>query len=242
MATKKAEEVATLDLATMNVWAKLLAVRSEFYEVGTKKSGKNLHAEFMYFELEDIVPIAEPLFKKYGLLLVPSFTDGNATARIVNVDNAEEHIDFVIPLIFISEPGKFRMNEVQGVGAVVTYYRRYLYMVVLDLVESDGFDNQNNKKISEETPAPAPKPIKPVTTEERKAIKEELVAENVPADEADIKLLKGLLKKLVELDPKNEEFVQSVVVKTEKFTNLTDKTCTAFIDGVKEMIMKIEGV
>ena len=42
MATKKAEEVAALDLATMNVWAKLLAVRSEFYEVGTKKSGKNL--------------------------------------------------------------------------------------------------------------------------------------------------------------------------------------------------------
>ena len=149
MATKKAEEVATLDTSTMNVWEKLSAVRIEFYEAGAKKSGKNLHAEFMYFELKDIVPIAEPLFKKYGLLFVPTFLDGNATALIVNTDKPEEHLNFHIPLVFIAEPGKFRMNEVQGVGAVVTYYRRYLYMMVLDLVESDGFDNQNNKKILE---------------------------------------------------------------------------------------------
>lgn len=49
-ATKKTENP---DVSTMNVYAKLLAVRSEFYENGAKKTGKNLHAEFMYFELED---------------------------------------------------------------------------------------------------------------------------------------------------------------------------------------------
>ena len=56
MATKKTE--ATVDIATMNVWQKLLAARIEFLRRGVTKSGVNLHAEFKYFELEDIVPVA----------------------------------------------------------------------------------------------------------------------------------------------------------------------------------------
>ena len=49
--------------------------------------------------------------------------DGNAVADIVNTENPEEHTCFSIPLQFIAEPSKFRMKEVQGVGAAVTYYR-----------------------------------------------------------------------------------------------------------------------
>lgn len=56
MATKKTE--TTVDTATMNVWQKLLAARIEFLRRGVTKSGVNLHAEFKYFELEDIVPVA----------------------------------------------------------------------------------------------------------------------------------------------------------------------------------------
>lgn len=245
MATKKTtEETPAVDTTGMNVWAKLLAVRSEFYATGAKKTGKNLHAEFMYFELEDIVPVAEPLFAKYGLLLVPTFNDGNATAHVVNIDKPEESIDFIIPLIFIAEPGKFRMNEVQGVGAVVTYYRRYLYMVVLDLVESDGFDSQDGRKNlpdEDDAPAPAPKKTKPVTAQERQAIKEELTGEDGNADEAAIADLKTNLKKLMELDPEQEEFVQSVAVKTERFKKITKSQCAALIEGVKEMIAAYEG-
>lgn len=245
MATKKTttEETPAVDTTGMNVWAKLLAVRSEFYATGAKKTGKNLHAEFMYFELEDIVPVAEPLFAKYGLLLVPTFNDGNATAHVVNIDKPEESIDFIIPLIFIAEPGKFRMNEVQGVGAVVTYYRRYLYMVVLDLVESDGFDSQDGRKNlpdDEETPAPK-KSTKPVSADERKAIKEELTSEDGAADEKEVAELKTHLKKLMECDPDQEDFVQSVALKTESFKKITKSQCAALIEGVKEMIAAYEG-
>ena len=245
MATKKTttEETPAVDTTSMNVWAKLLAVRSEFYATGAKKTGKNLHAEFMYFELEDIVPVAEPLFAKYGLLLVPTFNDGNATAHVVNIDKPEESIDFIIPLIFIAEPGKFRMNEVQGVGAVVTYYRRYLYMVVLDLVESDGFDSQDGRKNlpdDEDTPAPK-KSTKPVSADERKAIKEELTSEDGAADEKEVAELKTYLKKLMECDPDQEDFVQSVALKTESFKKITKSQCAALIEGVKEMIAAYEG-
>lgn len=231
MAPKKPEEPVTVDTSTMNVWAKLLAARAEFYTVGAKKTGKNLHAEFKYFELEDIVPVAEPIFKKYGLLLMTRFSQDTATGLVINTDNVEEVIIFTIPLIFISEPAKFRMNEVQGVGAAVTYYRRYLYMLILDLVESDGFDSQDgSKNLTEEAPK------KPATAEERKAAKKELTSEPKPASAAGIKELKALLKKLLACDPDQEEFVQSVAIKTDNFKKLTETKLSSLIEGVKGMI------
>lgn len=240
MATKKTEETTTVDYTSMNVWAKLLKVRSEFYAEGAKKTGKNLHAEFKYFELEDIVPVAAPIFAKYGLLLVPTFVEGNAVAKVVNIDDPGETINFTIPLQFIAEPAKFRMNEVQGVGAVVTYYRRYLYMVVLDLVESDGIDNQKPKSDDSDTPNPAPTPkknTKPVTTAERETIKKELTSPPAEAaDESSVGDLKAVLKKLLELDSEQESFVQSIAMKTEGFSKITKDQCDQLIAGVKEML------
>lgn len=240
MAAKNTEKApAPVDTSGMNVWAKLLKVRSEFYAEGAKKTGKNLHAEFKYFELEDIVPVAAPIFAKYGLLLVPTFVEGNAVANVVNIDDPEEKISFTIPLQFIAEPAKFRMNEVQGVGAVVTYYRRYLYMVVLDLVESDGIDNQKPKTDGGDAPAPAPatpKKGKPVTAAERDTIKNELTDAEGNADELQIQALKSALKALMELDPEQENFVQEIAVKTESFTKITKAKCEALINGVKDMI------
>jgi len=238
MATKKPtttpEQTTTpVDTTEMNVWSKLLAVRNEFYAAGAKKTGRNLHAEFMYFELADIVPVAAPIFAKYGLLLMPTFLDGNAVAVVVNTEKPEEHINFSIPLQFIAEPGKFRMNEVQGVGAVVTYYRRYLYMIVLDLVEADGFDNSSGKKSSEDDEEETPAPVKkPATTEERKEIKKNLTNADGEADDLQKTALKAALKRLKEIDPSKEEFIQKIAIKTNKFTSIKKELEERYLDSV----------
>ena len=232
MATKKTE---TTDMAApMNIWNKLLHVRTDFYAEGAKKSGRNLHAEFMYFELADIVPLAEAIFAKYALVMIPCFTEYQATARLVNAENPDEEITFSIPLRFIAEPAKFRMNEVQGVGAVVTYYRRYLYMIILDLVEADDLDNR--KPAEEEPKLKAVKPKKPVTADERETIKEELTDADGKAEQLQIDGLKAALKKLMELDPEQEDFVQEIAVKTNAFSEITKSQCEALINGVREMI------
>lgn len=239
MATRKplttTEQTAPVDTTGMNVWSKLLAVRNEFNTAGAKKTGKNLHAEFMYFELADIVPIAAPIFAKYGLLLMPTFLDGNAVAVVVNTEKPDEHIKFSIPLQFIAEPGKFRMNEVQGVGAVVTYYRRYLYMIVLDLVEADSLDSTSGNKFDDEDDAPAPKK-KPATTAERTEIKNTLTNADGEADDLQKSALKAALKKLKEIDPSKEEFIQQIAIKTDKFTFIKKAACEKLILTVNEMI------
>lgn len=235
MPTKKpATEQTAVETSEMNVWSKLLAVRNEFYAAGAKKTGRNLHAEFMYFELSDIVPVAAPIFAKYNLLLMPTFENGNAEAVVINTEKPDEHIEFSIPLQFIAEPGKFRMNEVQGVGAAVTYYRRYLYMIVLDLVESDSFDGES-KDTADDTPAPAPKK-KPATTEQREEIKKSLTNSDGEADDLQKNALKAALKKLKEIDPSKEEFIQKIAIKTDKFTSIKKAACEQLILTVNEMI------
>ena len=230
---KKATEVTTeLDYSNMNLYQKLSEVRYEFLQEATTKSGVNLHAEFQYFELVDIVPRAEMLFHKYGLFMRQHFTESEAIAEVIDVSGSDS-IEFRIPLRFISEPAKFRMNEVQGVGAVVTYYRRYLYMLVLDLVESDGIDNQKPK--TEDTPTPAPKKA-PATPAQREEIKAEVTDTDGPADELQVQALKKALNALLDKDADQEEWVQSVALETEAFTKITKVQCEQLIEGVKEMI------
>lgn len=235
MATQKqTADGTTRNTQDMNVWSKLLAVRSEFYAAGAKKTGKNLHAEFMYFELADIVPVAAPIFEKYKLSMIPTFEDGRAVAHVVNAEKPEETIEFSIPLHFIAEPGKFRMNEVQGVGAAVTYYRRYLYMIILDLVESDSFDGESGKA---DTPPAEPKKA-PATSEERGEIKKNLTNADGGADELQITALKNALKELKTIAPSENEFIQKIAMKTDGFKSITKSACEKLILTVNEMIGK----
>lgn len=243
MPRKKAEEIPTEavsptppepDTSGMNVYQKLLAVRSEFLSAGAKKSGKNLHAEFMYFELVDIVPTATTLFRKYGLLPIMSFADGMATAKVVDVDDMDDFITFYVPLQFINEPGKFRMNEVQGVGAAVTYYRRYLYMLILDLVEADAIDNQNgDKNLPSDKPA-APKKG-PATKAERNALKAALTASQDATPEQ-MAELKAKCKQLLAVDDKADDFVTEIALNSNNFTSLTLSGYTALNKTVDDMI------
>ena len=47
----------------------------------------------------------------------------------------------------------------QALGSSITYMRRYLYMIALDICESDSIDSDLGKPI----PAPAPAPKAPVS-------------------------------------------------------------------------------
>lgn len=240
MATQKKTEIET---ATMNVWQKLLKIRQEFYQTGIKQSGVNEHAEFTYFELKDIVPVATELFVKYNCIFHCSFPDGKAVGEFINLDKTDEVITVEFDSASIAEPSKFRMNEVQALGAAITYMRRYLYLIMLDITVNDVLNSNEAYETTANSEVPKPKkakPKKPVTTKEREEIKEELTAPEAKADELQINALKAALKKLKDLDPSQEEFIQKVALKTEGFTNLTKNLCEELIIGVAMMIDNYE--
>lgn len=236
MATAKKTE--TPDTTAMNVYQKLLKARAMFLEADVKKTGKNMHLSFKYFELEDIVPTATRIFGEVGIIPVVNFTADTATMTMVNTDNPEETICFVSPFNqiapIVSNAGKQATNEMMALGSSITYMRRYLYMIALDICESDGIDANAGKPVSAPT-TEAPK-APPATPEQRQEVKAELTA---PADNAtplQIKGLKAVLKKLKDADPSKEEMIAQIAVQTNGFTVISKADCETLITRITAML------
>jgi len=219
----------TEKVQTLSVYGKLLKAREMFLASGVSKSGLNMHAEFKYFELEDIVPTATRIFSELGCIFITSFPENKAVGTFINLDDVSQTITVEFEKRSIAEPAKFRMNEVQGLGAEITYMRRYLYMLLFDIVETDGFD-------SGEIPAPKAENKKPATPQQREEIKETLTDAEGNADEMQLKALKAACKKLMDTDPEQENTVQQIAVKTEGFTKISKTDCTTLITKISEML------
>lgn len=230
----------------MNVRQKLAKARLYFLNRKVAKTGKNMHLEFKYFELEDIVPVAIRIFASVGLTSYTNFNGETATMTILNADNPDEDgITFTLPYRenkpIISNQGKEVTNPMQALGASTTYLRRYLWMMALDITEPDEVDaslGSDDLDGGEDTPAPAPKekPKPPATAAERKAAKKDMTATDGPADELQVTALKTACKKLMEMDETQEDFVQQIAMKTKGFTEITRSACEQLVNNIGEMI------
>lgn len=122
-----------------NVYSKLQDVRVKLQNTNLKKSGLNKFSGFTYFELADFLPVVNKFFNENGLFGSISFTADMATLTIVNTENPEEKIEFTSPMSTATLKG---CHDIQNLGAVQTYLRRYLYMNALEIVEADALDPQ----------------------------------------------------------------------------------------------------
>lgn len=193
----------------LNIYGKLAIARGMFLTSKPKKSGVNTYAEFKYFTLEDIIPVKQAIFNEVGLVDSISFGTELATLTLTNIDNPEERIEFMSPL---REDESLIKNPIQKLGAIETYVRRYLYLLMLDIVEADAIDELAGK---EDKPTKAPKKAtKPATVEERQETKKELINADGEATDTQIKCIKNGLKKLKEKDlDKYETFIRASMKK-----------------------------
>lgn len=228
----------TKEVKDANVYQRLLTARAKFLEADVQKTGKNMHLSFKYFELDDIVPSAIRIFNEVGLIPIVNFAVDTATMNIVNTDNPEDTVSFVAPFNqiapIVSNTGKQATNEMQALGSSITYMRRYLYMMALDICESDSID-ANIGKGEDNVPA-AETPKAPATPQQRQAVKEDLTAKDGNATALQIKGLKAVLKKLKEADPSKEEMIANIAVQTQGFTVISKSDCEAMINRINEML------
>lgn len=220
MATKKESTLSVPELTEeemklrgLNLHSKLVLARKKFLEMGVKKTGKNTYAEFKYFTLEDIIPVKQAIFEVLGLVDSIAFTPDLATLTLYNVDNPEETIIFSSPL---APDESLIKNPIQKLGAVETYVRRYLYMIMLDIVEADAIEELTDKPADNSSPTDkAPKKSnKPASPEKREEVKKELIDEGGNATDTQVKSIKAGLKKLRAKDgEKYEGYVTECVKK-----------------------------
>ena len=132
-----------------NIYQKLMEVRTNFHKLTLKKSGFNKFANFTYFELGDFLIPATSLLNEIGLCPIITFDNEVAKMVLVNTDNPTETITFTSPMRNLELKGA---NSMQSLGGVETYQTRYLYIQLLNIVESDGFDavsgTDSNKEIN----------------------------------------------------------------------------------------------
>lgn len=238
MATKKTTEETTVTDTKLNVYQKLIKAREMFLNSDVQKSGKNMHLSFKYFELDDIVPAATRIFNEIGLISVVNFTDHTAVLTIIDTDKPEDNIDFASPFNqispIISKEGRAATNEMQALGSSITYMRRYLYMMALDICESDGIEANIGK---DNAPATANNTKKaPATPVERAEIKDNLTAPSENASDLQIKGLKNILKKLREAHPDKNELVNKIAVETQSFTVISKEDCEKLIEKISAML------
>lgn len=128
--------------ANMAVYSKLAAARTMLRGTQLKKSGHNKFAGYHYFELGDFLHPTLEIFDKLGLIGIVSFTKDEASLAIVDMEGGGE---IVITSPFGSAALK-GCHEVQNIGAVETYQRRYLWVTAMEIVEHDALDATTGRK------------------------------------------------------------------------------------------------
>jgi hypothetical protein len=124
----------------MSIFEKLNQARLEFQNMGVKKSGKNSYAGYTYYELSDIIPAINKLADKLKFCCIINFTNDLAKLDFCDLEK-DERITFTSPMSSASLKG---CHEVQNLGAVETYIKRYLYQNCFEIVEGDALDSTMN--------------------------------------------------------------------------------------------------
>lgn len=121
----------------MSVYKKLMQARLALQNTALNKSGHNKFAGYKYFELGDFIPAIQRIFDDHDLCGMISYTSDIATLTIVDTTDGSK-IEITSPMSSAALKG---CHEVQNLGAVQTYIRRYLWVTALEIVEHDAIDS-----------------------------------------------------------------------------------------------------
>lgn len=125
----------------MSALSKLMQARKQLRSTALKKSGRNTFANYNYFELGDFLHPTLEIFDGLNLCGVVSFDKETACLTITDLDDNS--------VVVITSPmGSAALkgcHEVQNIGAVETYQRRYLWVTAMEIVEHDALDATTGK-------------------------------------------------------------------------------------------------
>jgi hypothetical protein len=143
----------------MSVHKKLMEARVRLQNTKLSKSGHNKFAGYKYFELGDFLPAIQDIFSGLGLCGVVSYATDIATLTITDTETGTE-LTINSPMSTAALKG---CHEVQNLGAVQTYIRRYLWVTALEIVEHDALDATLGASDAKPEPKPAKKTPLPVS-------------------------------------------------------------------------------
>lgn len=168
---KKVEEQTTKKDVRRNLNESIIKIRVDLQNSKLKKSGKNKFAGFDYFELADFLPRLNELMLEEGINDNFRITNDLATLTLIK---GEEKQEYTMPFVIFDTPLTFKkdkngnyvkdkngeyvqvqsMQDIQYLGALNTYYKRYLYLNAFGITDGEVIDSMDNEGLKEKSKEP----------------------------------------------------------------------------------------
>lgn len=145
----------------------IISIRVSLQNAKLKKSGKNKFAGFDYFELSDFLPKLNELMQAEDVNDRYYIKDGYAVLDLIK---GEEVNTYTMPFVLFETPvnikidnntGETRevktMQDIQYLGALNTYYKRYLYLNAFGITDGEVIDSMDNGNLGKAEPKAEPK-------------------------------------------------------------------------------------
>ena len=139
----------------MNLNESIIKIRVELQKAKLKKTGKNEYAGVTYFELADFLPKLNELMlqeKINDIFTIETDANDMSVAKLTLI-KGEEKQEYKMPFIRFDTPvnnkkdkvtGEVKevksMQDIQYLGALNTYYKRYLYINAFGITDGDLID------------------------------------------------------------------------------------------------------
>lgn len=137
----------------MTVHEKLMKARLNLQATKLEKTGHNKFAGYKYFELGDFLPAIQKILYDLKLSGYVSYFPDVAVLTITDIEDGSQ--------IFINSPMSSAAlkgaHDIQNLGAVQTYLRRYLWVTAMEIVEHDVLDASEPLKPKEVSKPPVVK-------------------------------------------------------------------------------------
>lgn len=147
----------------INLNQAIIKIRVDLQNSKLKKSGKNKSAGFSYFELSDFLPRLNELMLENGINDLITINENTISLTLIKGDERQV---YEMPFKLFATPeytktdyktGEVKttksMQDIQYLGALNTYYKRYLYLNAFGITDGeviDSMDNTNLRNASEE--------------------------------------------------------------------------------------------
>lgn len=155
---KEIKEIETKEeVKVKNLNESIISIRVKLQNSKLKKSGKNKFAGFDYFELKDFLPKLNELMLEEGVNDLFTIIDNLVTLTLIK---GEERQTYQMPFTIYETPVNIRqdkngeirevksMQDIQYLGALNTYYKRYLYLNAFGITDGEIIDNMNNEELT----------------------------------------------------------------------------------------------
>lgn len=145
----------------------IISIRVSLQNAKLKKSGRNKFAGFDYFELSDFLPKLNELMEAEDVNDRYYIKDDYAVLELIK---GEEVNSYTMPFVLFETPvnvkvdsntGETRevktMQDIQYLGALNTYYKRYLYLNAFGITDGEVIDSMDNGNLGKAEPKAEPK-------------------------------------------------------------------------------------